>query len=359
MLSAGVTSSIDQIARSRKARAGAPVRTGEEDYAVNSIRRKKGSAEFRANSFLWPHSEECERDGCGCELARNEDGYIQSDEKISRELAKRRAELYAWGFAYRQWQMRMKPEQRRKVYADCLKDAEAFVSEHWRIKEDGGLHSGFATYIIAGVCLWLAFLRAQHPRSFQVEWFEARREDYLNNRLARTQWLVEQIKGNRQMTFSELVIDIIRRLLLNGDYFIADHRGEALENRDDLPVSMIDLGYAPNGNGNYRQKKMILGYLSINHQFISFQSEDFYRILLTQAQGEGHRIPLKNTAWETLCAGALAIRPKTDRRESGGHRFLTRIGKKREQCIRIPVSKIWNIAGDGAEGNGNHEGDAG
>lgn len=356
VLSAGVTSSIDQVARSRKARAGAPIRTGEEDYAVNSIKRKKGSAEFRANSFLWPHSQECERDGCGCKLERNADGFIQSDEAISRELAKRRPELYAWGFAYRQWQMKMTKAQREKTYAKCLSEAESFIAEHWPIKEDGGLHSGFATYIIAGVNLWLEFLRAQHRRSFQIEWLEVRREDFLNNRLARTQWLIEQIRGNRQMTFSELVIDIIRRLLLNGDYFIADHRGEALENRDDLPVGMIDLGYAPNGNGNYRQKKIILGYLSINRQFISFQSEDFYRVLLANAQADGHRIPLKNTAWATLCDAMVAMRPKADKRKTDGHRWKTAIGKKREWCIRVPVSKIWDI-GDGDEESDDDSGD--
>ncbi len=48
-------------------------------------------------------------------------------------------------------------------------------------------------------------------------------------------------------------------------------------------------------------------------------------------------MPLKNTDWETLCGGAVAIRPKAK------HLWKTAIGKKREWCIRIPVSKIWDI----------------
>lgn len=346
-LSQGVTSSIDQTARSRKARAGAPIRTAEEDFATISIKRKKGSAEFRVNSFLWPRAEECDRDGCDCGLPRNEDGYIQSDENVSREIARRRAELYTWGFAYRHWQISLKPDQRRALYARCARQAENFVRKLWIAKEDGGLHQGFGVYVVTGLLLWRAFLNARFPRSFQLEWFsDVRLEDFVNNRHARTQWLIEQIKGNRQMTFHEFVPDAIRRILLNGDFYIADHNGEPLKDALDLPVNMVDLGYVPYGE-SWRPKKNILGYLHRSHQFISFQSDDFYRVLLAQAHADGIPIGLKKTSWEILCSYSVAVRPKAN-----GHRFRTRIGKKLEQCIRIPVSIIWDIPDNPT--NGEH-----
>ena len=163
------------------------------------------------------------------------------------------------------------------------------------------------------------------------------------------------------MTLSEFALDIIRRLLLTGDYYIADNKGEPLEWDEELPVSMIDLGYISQTlNGNsfndgekrvvYKQKKMILGYLSKDAQHVSFHSDDFYRVLLSNS--DGHHLAPKNSTWEDLCKEGTAIRPNADKRESKGHRFITRVGKKREWCIRIPVSKIWDINNNTEENEG-------
>lgn len=332
---AGVISTRDGRQKNRQEYQGLIIRTLEEDYALHSIGKGNYSTEERSYSFQWPIDDQGKS--------------IKSKKDVSIELEKRLIEIYAIGAMFRRWMMNLLTEQRIDLYEKCGLKAQDTVEKFWSVPI-GDLQQSHTVYVITGILIWLEFLKTnlrikgrgkKDNPSFMVKWFEFRIESFIKDRVERSLWIQGQIQESKQKSLNEFVNDTIRFLTLHGDHYIASHQGNSLEvtkgKERDLPTIPKQLGYSLNGKG-YTPNKHLLGYFSEDRNFIHFESKDFYRILVKQAELERYQLPSSRMIWSKLCDEGLTVKPNSEKKFVHTVRLPNKIYF---DGVRIPVSRIW------------------
>lgn len=314
--------------RSRGNPVGVPLLTGNYDHAVYSIGHDELADETRVMTFVWSKG-------------------VKSDDRVSREINARRRELYAWGVSRRKWLMRWasKPEhmsQFTRLVSHCYRTAtDNVMSEKYEWKCDK--HRNQTIECVAMINVFRHFLKAYHPGSFLIGWFEQQTPLFIQDRVERCQYvhrLDSEHKGEQGM--KDFVLDVLRDTLSTGKLYLLSQQGKILT-EDETPLSLTRYGLRLVVRGDeqvYDTGTVHAGYWLRGSNAIGFLPDVLYQKVKEEATRK--RIPIlpRDELMKHLVDEAVIL-PSLKKDEYESYAKVVKIQGKATRLVTVPHDVLY------------------